>query len=983
MRSLFRRAAALVLCGAMLASTALASDALGQKIYGYTLDICDETTLSKQVMWSASRQDLRTENYVTYTPSASTSPMVSYGSYVLEKQSVYTMAKDLEAETGKRVLSGINGDYFVMATGNPLGLVVTDGVLRSSASYLSALGFRADGSAVIGTPDLKLQASFNGGDWLKVENFNKIRSANGFHIFTEDFGPNTWNTKGGVDVILVPDRAGEQFTIGGTVSCTVEAVYEMSGGATAIPQGKFVLSASNLASDFVQSTLRDLKPGDTVDLSVSSDDTRWNDVEQAVGAMYWILKDGKVDTTISDGAAAPRTAVGVKADGSVIFYTIDGRQSGLSVGATIQAVAQRLKELGCQDAVLLDGGGSTTLVSTYPDFDGSTTVNSPSEGVPRKVTNAIFLLSNLEATGKAGSLYVTPKSLTLLPGAATQCAASGVDTGWWPMDELPGPVTWSAPEGSVDSAGLFTAPQTPGVYTVSAQSGSLSGSTQVNVLQPDAIYVTNQATGKNVSTLSLSQGQQVDLSAAGAYKTIDLTGGDACFTWQADPSIGAITQTGVFTAGSNSATGKIKVSCGSYAVTLSVTVDAPVQADLLQTFEGENPGFTAANATLSLDGRQAWSGGQSLRADYRPGAKLSARQALADTHRYISLAVRGDGSESTLSAVFAYTDGSQVSQPVAALGFTGWKTFSAAVPKNAVTFEGFSLSAAQQGTVWLDQVLLANEAGWDSTPPTLSLSRSGQTLTAKISDNLQNGLTQAGLSVKVDGQPVSFTWSGGTLTAALPALGTASHQITVTAADLYGNLARKSLTVTGTDQTPFADMAKHWAQPYTTRLQQLGVIAGVTSGSQVNFLPDRAITRGDFALMAAKWLGLDLDDYAALSLPYADAGDIPAWDVNAVKALYHEGVMQGSATASGGLAFHPRASITRAEAMSVLGRVLEAGFDQASLSSFSDAAAVPAWARDHVATLVGLGAVSGNQGKLLPQSSVSRAEVAKMLFTLW
>ena len=135
MRSILRRITALFLCAAILTPSALASDALGSRIYSYTLDICDRTTLTKEVMWSASRQDLRTENYVTYTPSDSLSPVVSYGSAVLAKQSVYSMARELESH-GDRVLSGINGDYFVMATGDPLGMVVTDGLLRSSSSYL-------------------------------------------------------------------------------------------------------------------------------------------------------------------------------------------------------------------------------------------------------------------------------------------------------------------------------------------------------------------------------------------------------------------------------------------------------------------------------------------------------------------------------------------------------------------------------------------------------------------------------------------------------------------------------------------------------------------------------------------------------------------------------------------------------------------------------------------------------------------------------
>ena len=441
MKSILRRITALALCAVLLCSTALASDALGGKIYGYTLDICDDTTLTREVMWSSSRSDLRTENYVTYKPSDSISPVVSFGSSIPDKQTVTSMAKALE-KNGRRVLSGINGDYFVMATGDPLGIVITDGVLRSSASYLHAIGFNADGSAVIGTPNLSLMADFKGQS-LKIADINKIRTNTGFYLFTDDFGNTTKNTQKGVDVILAPNTPGDQLKIGGTVSCTVEQVIEASG-ATAIPDGKFIMSISNKSGEWLQETIRSLQVGDTVDINISSEDTRWNNVQHAVGAMYWILKDGKVDTSISDGASAPRTAVGVKPDGRVVFYTIDGRQSGLSVGATIQMVAQRLQELGCENAVLLDGGGSTTLVSTYPDFGTSSTINSPSEGTPRSVSNAIFLLSNLNPTGTAGSLYVTPKSLTLLPGATTQCVASAMDTGWYPMDTLPGDVTWSS-----------------------------------------------------------------------------------------------------------------------------------------------------------------------------------------------------------------------------------------------------------------------------------------------------------------------------------------------------------------------------------------------------------------------------------------------------------------------------------------------------------------------------------------------------------
>lgn len=219
-----------MLCAALLIPTALASDALGSTIYDYTLDICDGTTLTREVMWSASKSDLRTENYVTYTPSGSISPVVSYGTSVVSKQSVADMAKSLETD-GHRVLSGINGDYFVMATRRPPGAgghrPGCSGPPPPTSKPWASL---EDGSAIIGTPNLDLKANFKGYS-LKIADINKIRTNTGFYIFTDDFASTTRNTQAGVDVILTPNTPGEELKIGSTLSCTVEQVME----ATAPP----------------------------------------------------------------------------------------------------------------------------------------------------------------------------------------------------------------------------------------------------------------------------------------------------------------------------------------------------------------------------------------------------------------------------------------------------------------------------------------------------------------------------------------------------------------------------------------------------------------------------------------------------------------------------------------------------------------------------------------------------------------------------
>ena len=999
MKTFLKRAAAFLLAAAALLPAALASEALGSRIYAYSLDICDGTTLTREVMWSASKSDLRTENYVTYTPNSSVSPMVGYGAYVPSKQTVYSMAKSLEAE-GKRVLSGINGDYFVMAYGDPLGLLVTDGVLRSSASYLSAIGFRADGTAVTGKPDLKIRANFSGYS-LKVAEINKIRSGGGY--FTDDFGPNTKNTRDGYDIILSPigeegqpavgaDQStalttSRQLGIGRLTPCVVEKVIDASG-ATDIPEGKFVLSISDTGGDWLLEVLTALRPGDRLDIEISSADIRWNDVVCAVGSMHHILSGGQVTEDQESGSSAPRTAVGVKADGSVVFYTIDGRQPGYSIGATTKMVAQRLAELGCKEGMLLDGGGSTSFVSTYPDKTASSAMNQPSEGTPRAVSNAIFLISNRKATGTPGSLYVTPRDLVLLGGASTQCAATALDTGWHPMSTLPGAVTWTAEAGTVSASGVYTAPKKTGIYTVSAESGGVTGSARITVYDtPDAIRLTNAATGRTVSSLDLTPGQTVDLNAAATIHTVPMKGDDACFTWSAD--VGTVSPTGLVTAGQVTASGRLTISAGSHTASIPFNVTAKPRIRLLADFEdtGDPAGdlcFSNGVQSEFAFSDEAKFGFRSLEWDYVPtdgGATLTLGDpaVLTDSDAYLSLWVYGDDSGNTLYALFPRENGSLAAETTK-LNFSGWKRVTFGTPADAMAFSGFKIMGETPGTILLDQLVLSNQSAPETTAPSVSLSVRGTEVTAQISDSTAASLSARQLSLTMDGERVPFSFSNGTLTAALPSLGTSGHQITVTASDACGNLARASQTITGTAPCPFTDMTGHWAAPYVTRLAEKGVVTGTGNGK---FSPNSSVTRGDFALMCARWLGLDLDAYGAGALPFADAAAIPAWDRAAVSALSELGIMQGSAGQNGTVYANATASLTRAEAFTLLSRMQAKGWPEASLSAFSDAGAVPAWARSAVASLVGQKVVSGSYGQLRPNAPISRAEVCKLLMAMW
>ncbi len=122
-------------------------------------------------------------------------------------------------------------------------------------------------------------------------------------------------------------------------------------------------------------------------------------IVQAVGGPEVILKDGQLTSAAINsgyGTIHPRTAVGIKADGDIIFVVSDGRQAPASCGQTFPMLAEEMLALGCVDALSLDGGGSATFVSQRDGEDVLTLRSSPSDGIERTVSTAILIYSNTD-----------------------------------------------------------------------------------------------------------------------------------------------------------------------------------------------------------------------------------------------------------------------------------------------------------------------------------------------------------------------------------------------------------------------------------------------------------------------------------------------------------------------------------------------------------------------------------------------------------
>ena len=81
----------------------------------------------------------------------------------------------------------------------------------------------------------------------------------------------------------------------------------------------------------------------------------------AIGGEKVLLLDRRLQVT-NDSELHPRTAVGIDRDkGRILLLVVDGRSS-LSRGYTLVELARMMRRLGAEDALNLDGGGSSTMV---------------------------------------------------------------------------------------------------------------------------------------------------------------------------------------------------------------------------------------------------------------------------------------------------------------------------------------------------------------------------------------------------------------------------------------------------------------------------------------------------------------------------------------------------------------------------------------------------------------------------------------------
>ena len=416
----------------------------------------------------------------------------------------------------------------------------------------------------------------NSGKTVTLTHFNKYRAdTGGLYLFSSAFS--TVSTRTSTDGWFVRFKILDGTPgVNGTMRLEVVETLETSE-AQSIGDEYLILTASaavGLGEEYTKFAV-----GDTVTLTTACSDETLEAARWATGGGDILIEDGSVtdsadwDKDIS--AKNPRTAIGIKADGTVVTYVIDGREEDNSSGLTLKALAEELLELGCVAAVNFDGGGSSVMSVRMPGSSSCAIINEPSDGSARKVAAYLLFVTDAESDGAAHNIGLANDGFEVLAGSSVDLSYYASDSGYMPVEVPEDIVVKSGGLGSV-SGTTYTAGDIHGVDTLTLTSSSTgaTGTATVHVIyDPTAVTVTNAESGSKISSLNLAIGETVTLKASASYYNLPVHFDSDAVQYTIDGDIGEIDETGLFTAQTGGGvTGTITVSVGGCSKEIPVTV---------------------------------------------------------------------------------------------------------------------------------------------------------------------------------------------------------------------------------------------------------------------------------------------------------------------------------------------------------------------------------------------------------------------------
>lgn len=805
-------------------------------------------------------------NRLDINPSAPYTEIIS-GKALETVNAMETVANQAQREIlkGNQVVAGINADMFDTNTGMPIGLMVKGGELITSqgpdeTGDFHRTSFYIEHNNIPGIDSLRLEGSISVGESVyDVNLLNRNQNVSDAlvintasitknHKMTHFYAGSKGNSA--FALIRVDQFAG--VYPGQEYTGSVENVY-MEDGFN-IPEGYIVLAGYGTKKAEVESS----SPGELIsfrfDLYAGS--VQNNNIANSIAFNTWLVRDGHAldasempdKTSFTTGPNA-RTALGIKADGSLVVVTVDKPSAsfGQSIGTSLPDLAQYMLDAGCINALNLDGGGSTEMIVRRAGTEQPITVNHPSDGSSRAVTNSLLFVSSAAKSGVVGNVVVD-KNVALYKGSSYNFTYRVTDEYGNSIKIVDTTGQWKANLGTIDENGRYTTPNEKGSDEVTATVNGIQGKAAVNVVDD---FASIDFTATSSVVMQQNETKQFEFNAVDASGN-QIVVDPSLAEWSLTGDIGQVSEKGLVTATANYGTGTLTASIAGKTVTAVISVGLKEQViDDFETYPIEGyhlggygygnvaqyAGSAGSSNYLSISSDIKHSGTHSFKMDYDftswtrqyngtlnwiphwytgskwPDELAAQMDTTYKTEVYpkkFGLWVYGDGKAPWLRAIFK--DGSGTNKTIDLtsdhddVNWVGWKYIEVDIPQGwelpirlnyLYSVETDKAKPTYSGTIYFDDLkfLYTDEATDFSGPEFTGITPSANNLysstldfSAVITDKL-SGVDADRITVKVNGVNQNYTFdpNTGRLGFKLENLSEGDYNVFVEAYDLVSN----------------------------------------------------------------------------------------------------------------------------------------------------------------------------------------------------
>jgi len=171
-------------------------------------------------------------------------------------------------------------------------------------------------------------------------------------------------------------------------------------------------------------------------------------------------------------------------------------------------------------------------------------------------------------------------------------------------------------------------------------------------------------------------------------------------------------------------------------------------------------------------------------------------------------------------------------------------------------------------------------------------------------------------------------------------------------------------------ESVFEDIENHWAKAAIEQAVSLGIVKG--DGNKT-FNPDGKITRAQFAVILTNALKLNREAEAPA---FADQAEIPGYAAAAIAQVQLAGLLVGYSDDT----FRPNTVVSRAQLAVIVARIADLELAKDTVPTFNDAQDIPVWAQPSVAAAVEAGLISGRgNNAFAPADNTTRAEAVAVV----